>query len=202
MARRGEAVYHRKDGLCSAKDLIGEYLGQTTPKTAKMCERAYIGILFIDEAYQLSPTGNNDSYKEECIAELIQQMENNRDKLVVIFAGYLDEMEHFLNHANTGLRSRIGKVIHFPDYSTEELVEIFDNIVQRAGLTFGEGARSKAEEIFRSVKQDVKRFGNARYARNLYERSLMQHAAITANMDKDDPALRILRRDEITVPNE
>lgn len=187
--------------VCSAKDLIGEYLGQTTPKTAKMCERAYNGILFIDEAYQLSPTGTNDSYKEECIAELIQQMENNRDKLVVIFAGYSEEMEHFLNHANTGLSSRIGKVIHFPDYSTEELVEIFENIVHRAGLTLGNGARNKAEDIFRNAKQDAKRFGNARYARNLYERSLMQHAAITANMDKDDPALKVLRRDEITVPN-
>lgn len=187
--------------VCSAKDLIGEYLGQTTPKTAKMCERAYNGILFIDEAYQLSPTGTNDSYKEECIAELIQQMENNRDKLVVIFAGYSEEMEHFLNHANTGLSSRIGKVIHFPDYSTKELVEIFENIVHRAGLTLGDGARNKAEDIFRNAKQDAKRFGNARYARNLYERSLMQHAAITANMDKDDPALKVLRRDEITIPN-
>ncbi len=195
-------IQENKLVVCSAKDLIGEYVGQTTPKTAKMCEQAYNGVLFIDEAYQLNPytSNNTDVYKEECIAELIQQMENNRDKLVVIFAGYTAEMEDFLNRANTGLSSRIGKVIEFPDYSAEELLEIFESIVGRAGMQLGEGAKEKAYRIFEAAKQDTKRFGNARYARNLYERSLMQHAAITANMDKDDPVLRVLSVDEITAP--
>lgn len=189
--------------ICSGKDLIAEYVGQTTIKTAKKCEMAYNGVLFIDEAYQLNPyTGHQaDTFKEECIAELIQQMENNRDKLVVIFAGYTEEMMDFMNRANTGLRSRIGKIIPFPDYSAGELTEIFDNIVRKAGMQLGEGARERAYEIFREARGDAKRFGNARYARNLFERSLIQHAAITANLDADDPALKILRSDEITVPS-
>lgn len=196
-------IQENKLVVCSAKDLIGEYMGQTTPKTAKKCEQAYNGVLFIDEAYQLNPYISNrvDEYREECIAELIQQMENNRDKLVVIFAGYTEEMEDFLNRANTGLRSRIGKTIHFPDYSSAELLEIFTKIVEKSGMKLGEGAKTKALEIFNMAKKDSQHFGNARFARNLYERSLLQHAAITANLDKDDPALRILQRDEITVPS-
>ncbi|MBE6608394.1 MAG: AAA family ATPase [Ruminococcaceae bacterium] len=196
-------IQENKLVVCSAKDLIGEYTGWTTPKTARKCEQAYNGVLFIDEAYQLNPYTSNqaDTFKEECIAELIQQMENNRDKLVVIFAGYTDEMEEFLNRANTGLRSRIGKTIDFPDYSSSELLEIFTNIVERAGLKLSDGAALKALEIFENARKDSQRFGNARYARNLYERSLLQHAAITANLDKNDPELKILKRDEITIPN-
>ena len=196
-------IQENKLVVCSAKDLIGEYVGQTTPKTAQKCEQAYNGVLFIDEAYQLNPYTSHqaDTFKEECIAELIQQMENNRDRLVVIFAGYSDEMEDFMNKANTGLRSRIGKVIEFPDYTASELLEIFENIVRRAGMTLEPEAKAKAENIFTLARGDAKRFGNARYARNLYERSLLQHAAITANLDKDDPNLRILRSDEITQPS-
>ena len=195
-------IQENKLVVCSAKDLIGEYMGQTTPKTAKKCEQAYNGVLFIDEAYQLNPYVSNrvDEYREECIAELIQQMENNRDKLVIIFAGYTQEMEEFLNRANTGLSSRIGKTIHFPDYSSAELLEIFTKIVEKSGMTLGEGARTKALEIFDIAKKDSEHFGNARFARNLFERSLLQHAAITSNLDKDDPNLRILQRDEITIP--
>ena len=127
-------------------------------------------------------------------------MENNRDKLVVIFAGYTAEMEDFLNRANTGLRSRIGKTIQFPDYSAEELLDIFTKIVNNGGMTLGDGAAQRAMDIFHNARQDTKRFGNARFARNLYERSLLQHAAITANLGENDPALRILQRDEITLP--
>ena len=195
-------IQENKLVMCSAKDLIGEYMGQTTPKTAKKCEQAYNGVLFIDEAYQLNPASSDrgGEYREECIAELIQQMENNRDRLVVIFAGYTQEMEDFLNRANTGLRSRIGKTIHFPDYSAAELLEIFTKIVKDGGMKLGEGVAIKALDIFKNAKADAQRFGNARFARNLYERSLLQHAAITANLDKDDPALRILQRDELTLP--
>lgn len=196
-------IRENKVVVCSSKDLVGEYMGTTTPKTASKCEQAYNGVLFIDEAYQLNPyvSGRVDEYREECIAELIQQMENNRDKLVVIFAGYTEEMADFLNRANTGLRSRIGRTIHFPDYSSEELMEIFTKIVEDAGMTLGEGAKSKALEIFNTAKRDSERFGNARFARSLFERSLLQHAAITANMDKEDPQLRILQRGEITMPS-
>lgn len=195
-------IQENKLVVCSAKDLIGQYMGQTAPLTAKKCQEAYNGVLFIDEAYQLNPYTSDkaDIYKEECIAELIQQMENNRDRLVVIFAGYTEEMNDFLNRANTGLRSRIGKIIEFPDYSVEELVDIFTKIVERSGMQLGVGAANKAAYIFERAKTDAKRFGNARFARNLYECSLMQHAAITSNMDKEDPALHVLQSDEITCP--
>ena len=188
--------------VCSAKDLIGEYIGQTTPKTAKKCEQAYNGVLFIDEAYQLNPytSDHADPYKEECIAELILQMENNRDKMVVIFAGYTEEMETFLNSANTGLRSRIGKTIIFPDYSSDELLRIFEKMASDSGMQLSDGAKKRACFIFDTYKSDAKRFGNARFARSLFERSLMQHAANTADLSENDPDLRILQESEITPP--
>ncbi len=188
--------------VCSAKDLIGEYLGQTAPKTAKKCEEAYNGVLFIDEAYQLNPYTSNstDVYKEECIAELIQQMENNRDRLVVIFAGYTDETMAFIEKANTGLKSRIGETIEFQDYSSEELLQIFENIVKKAGMKLEDEAKEKALQIFNSARVNASHFGNARYARNLFERSLVQHAALTADCAEDDPELLTLRADAITCP--
>lgn len=195
-------IQENKLVVCSAKDLIGEYLGQTTPKTAAKCEEAYNGVLFIDEAYQLNPAASvsGNSYREECIAELIQQMENNRDRLVVIFAGYTDEMEDFLSKANTGLRSRIGKTIQFPDYTEDELVEIFEGIAKRHKMSLAEGVREKIRQIFSVAKRDSQRFGNARYARNLFERSLLRHATITSYMEKDNPGLTVLTADEITIP--
>jgi len=195
-------IQENKLVVCSAKDLIGEYMGQTTPKTAKKCEEAYNGVLFIDEAYQLNPyTSNNvDLYKEECIAELIQQMENNRDKLVVIFAGYSKEMLDFLEKANTGLKSRIGRNIEFVDYNSDELLNIFERIVENHGMTITDDARAKAKSIIERASRDTEKFGNARFARNLFERSLLQHAALTADIPEGDPALLQLDSNEIIAP--
>lgn len=194
-------IQENKLVICSAKDLIGEFLGQTAPKTAKKCEEAYNGVLFIDEAYQLNPYTTNlpDSYKEECIAELIQQMENNRDKMVVIFAGYTNEMKVLEEKANTGFKSRIGPRIEFPDYTTDELIEIFEKIVKNSGLELEKAAREKAIMLFAEAKVNADSFGNARFARNMFEASLMKHAVITSDLDKDDPNLRILKAAEITV---
>ncbi len=195
-------IQENKLVVCSAKDLIGEYMGQTTPKTAKKCEEAYNGVLFIDEAYQLNPyTSNNvDFYKEECIAELIQQMENNRDKLVVIFAGYSNEMQDFLEKANTGLKSRIGRNIEFVDYNSDELLNIFERIVENHGMTITDDARARAKSIIERASQNTEKFGNARFARNLFERSLLQHAALTADIPEGDPALLLLDANEIIAP--
>ena len=195
-------IQENKLVVCSGKDLVAKYVGQTAPLTAQKCASAYNGVLFIDEAYQLNPYtgGRADTFKEECIAELIQQMENNRDKLVVIFAGYTQEMEEFLDKANTGLRSRIAKVIEFPDYTTGELVEILEGIAEEHQMKLDDSAREKARQIFDQARQDTARFGNARYARNLFERSLIQHAALTKDLPKGDPELYVLRGDEITVP--
>lgn len=194
-------IQENKLVICSAKDLIGEYLGQTAPKTAKKCEEAYNGVLFIDEAYQLNPYTTNlpDPYKEECIAELIQQMENNRDKMVVIFAGYTNEMKLLEEKANTGFKSRIGPRIEFPDYTTDELIEIFEKIVKNAGLELDKGAREKAIMLFAKERVDSESFGNARFARNMFESSLMKHAVVTSDLDKDNPELRVIKAAEITV---
>ena len=172
---------------------MARYVGQTAPLTAQKCASAYNGVLFIDEAYQLNPYtgGRTDTFREECIAELIQQMENNRDKLVVIFAGYTAEMEEFLDKANTGLRSRIAKVIEFPDYTTDELLRILEGIAAGNQMTLDQGAREKARQIFDRARQDSARFGNARFARNLFERSLIQHAALTKDLPKGDPELYV-----------
>lgn len=195
-------IQENKLVICSGKDLVAKYVGQTAPLTAQKCASAYNGVLFIDEAYQLNPYtgGRADTFKEECIAELIQQMENNRDKLVVIFAGYTAEMEEFLDKANTGLRSRIAKVIEFPDYTTNELLQILEGIAAGNQMTLDQGAREKARQIFDQARQDSARFGNARFARNLFERSLIQHAALTKDLPKGDPELYILHGEEITVP--
>lgn len=195
-------IQENKLVICSAKDLIGEYLGQTAPKTAKKCEEAYNGVLFIDEAYQLNPYTTNlpDPYKEECIAELIQQMENNRDKMVVIFAGYTNEMKLLEEKANTGFKSRIGPRIEFPDYTTDELIEIFEKIVRNASLELDKGAREKAIMLFAEARANAESFGNARFARNMFESSLMKHAVVTSDLDKDNPELRVIKAAEITIP--
>ena len=123
----------------SVKDLVAEYVGQTAPKTMSVIEKAMNGVLFVDEAYTLATTNSQNSYNGEAIATLIQAMENYRDKLVVIFAGYTKEMRAFLD-SNSGITSRIGYTLHFDDYTTEELIEIFLGMTKKAGFEVEEDA--------------------------------------------------------------
>ena len=187
--------------VCSAKDLIGEYTGQTAPKTAKMCEAAYNGVLFIDEAYHLTPNENSGNYVEECVVELIQQMENNRHRLIVIFAGYPEPMQHFIQHANPGLKSRISKTLVFQDYTTDELVVIFERMVQQEGLTLEDGTRERVIEVCNTAKVLQKNFGNARFVRNLFEHSLVQHAVAMSDVDANDANFMVLHKDCIVAPD-
>lgn len=160
----------------SSKDLVAEYVGQTAPKTMAVIEKAMGGVLFIDEAYSLaSGKGQGNSYNEEAIATLIQAMENSRDNLVVIFAGYTVEMQDFLN-ANSGIVSRIGYTVEFEDYTEDELVQIFKNMVKKAGFEITDEAIQKAKDIIKKYK-NTKNFGNARFARSLYEKSVIKHAS-------------------------
>lgn len=162
----------------SSKDLVAEYVGQTAPKTMAVIEKAMGGVLFIDEAYSLaSGKGQGNSYNEEAIATLIQAMENSRDNLVVIFAGYTVEMQDFLN-ANSGIVSRIGYTVEFEDYTEDELVQIFKNMVKKAGFEITDEAIQKAKDIIKKYK-NTKNFGNARFARSLYEKSVIKHASNT-----------------------
>ena len=183
----------------SSKDLVAEYVGQTAPKTMAVVQKALGGVLFIDEAYSLaSGQGQGNGYNEEAIATLIQAMENYRDNLVVVFAGYTKEMQNFLN-ANSGIVSRIGYTLEFEDYTTQELIQIFELMTKKAGFVVEEDAIKKLEDIIEEYR-DTKNFGNARFVRNVYEKTIIKHAANV----KDKKAKRILKTitaDDISAEN-
>ena len=183
----------------SSKDLVAEYVGQTAPKTMAVIQKALGGVLFIDEAYSLASGKNQgNGYNEEAIATLIQAMENNRDDLVVIFAGYTKEMEDFLN-SNSGIVSRIGYTLEFEDYTTEELIKIFEQMISKSGFIIEESAIEKLEKIIDEYRE-TKNFGNARFVRNVYEKTVIKHASNIKNK-KSKKALRTITAEDINVEN-
>ena len=183
----------------SSKDLVAEYVGQTAPKTMAVIQKAMGGVLFVDEAYSLaSGNGQGNSYNEEAIATLIQAMENYRDELVVIFAGYTKEMQDFLN-ANSGIVSRIGYTVEFEDYTTEELLKIFEQMTQKAGFIVTKGALDKVKELIEEYK-GTRNFGNARFVRNIYEKSIVKHASNTKGK-KSKKILKTIDKDDINAEN-
>lgn len=157
-------------------DLVGQYVGHTAARTNKAVRKALDGILFIDEAYALSPAGmaRGNDFGGEAIETLLKRMEDHRDRLVVIVAGYPKLMEQFLQ-SNPGLRSRFSREIEFPDYSSEELVEILQTMVTEADYTMDDAAIAEARSILRAA---VRRsgFANARYARTLFEQAINRQA--------------------------
>lgn len=183
----------------SSKDLVAEYVGQTAPKTNAVIQKALGGVLFIDEAYSLaSGQGQGNGYNEEAIATLIQAMENHRDNLVVIFAGYTKEMQSFLN-TNSGIVSRIGYTLEFEDYTTEELIKIFEQMTSKAGFILEKAAIEKLEKIIDEYK-DTKNFGNARFVRNVYEKTIIKHASNIKNK-KSKKAIKTITEEDISVEN-
>lgn len=183
----------------SSKDLVAEYVGQTAPKTMSVVQKALGGVLFIDEAYSLaSGQGQGNGYNEEAIATLIQAMENHRDNLVVIFAGYTKEMQSFLN-TNSGIVSRIGYTLKFEDYTTEELIKIFEQMTSKAGFVVEKEAITKLKTIIDEYK-DTKNFGNARFVRNVYEKTIIKHASNIKNK-KSKKAIKTITEDDISVEN-
>ena len=181
----------------SVKDLVAEYVGQTAPKTMSVIEKSMNGVLFIDEAYALAAKDGN-SYNAEAIATLIQAMENYRDKLVVIFAGYTKEMQDFLN-SNSGIASRIGYTLHFDDYTTKELIDIFLGMTNKAGFIVEEEAVKYLEEIINKYR-DMKNFGNARFVRNIYEKTIVKHASNVKNK-KQTKILKTITKNDISYEN-
>ena len=175
----------------SSKDLVAEYVGQTAIKTHSVIERALGGILFIDEAYSLS--SKNNSYNDEAIATLIKDMEDNRDNLVVIFAGYTKEMNDFIE-SNSGIASRIGYTLNFKDYTSEELLDIFKLMVKKAGFKITDNALNKALEVI-NMNKNVENFGNARFVRNMYEKTVIKHATNTKNNKRRDKLITITEND-------
>ena len=183
----------------SSKDLVAEYVGQTAPKTNAVIQKALGGVLFIDEAYSLaSGQGQGNGYNEEAIATLIQAMENHRDNLVVIFAGYTKEIQSFLN-TNSGIVSRIGYTLEFEDYTTEELIKIFEQMTKKSGFVVEKDAIEKLRKIIDEYK-DTKNFGNARFVRNVYEKTIIKHASNIKDK-KTKKAIKTITEDDISVEN-
>ncbi len=155
-------------------DLVGQYVGHTAPKTKEVLRRAYGGVLFIDEAYYLYKAENERDYGGEAIEILLQVMEAERDKLVVIFAGYKDRMDDFFL-SNPGLSSRVAHHIDFPDYDVDELMAIANLMMVTQNYMFGPGA----EETFRAyLERRVKRprFAHGRSVRNSIDRARLRQA--------------------------
>jgi len=156
-------------------DLVGQYIGHTAPKTKEVLKRAMGGVLFIDEAYYLYRQENERDYGQETIEILLQVMENNREDLVVILAGYKDRMDQFFQ-SNPGMGSRIAHHINFPDYSLDELMAIGCLMLKEQQYDFSEDA----EKTFRDYlarRMEQPRFANARSVRNALERARLRQAA-------------------------
>jgi probable Rubsico expression protein CbbX len=166
--RQGHLVTVTRD------DLVGQYIGHTAPKTREVLKKAMGGVLFIDEAYYLYRAENERDYGQEAIEILLQVMENQRDDLVVILAGYADRMERFFS-SNPGFRSRIAHHIDFPDYQNEELLAIADIMLSKQGYKLAPAARDALEEYVR-LRRTQPHFSNARSIRNALDRARLRQA--------------------------
>ena len=156
--------------------LVAGYVGQTAIKTNQLVDSALNGVLFVDEAYSLVPNNRSEDYGQEAIATLLKRMEDDRDSLVVIIAGYTDEMKKFID-SNPGLKSRFTRYIHFPDYSADELMSIFELYMKKDEYQLTTEAKGYVLEAFRKIiAQNDRNFGNARYARNKFERAIQIQA--------------------------
>lgn len=167
--RKGHLVVATRD------DLVGQYVGHTAPKTKEVLKRAMGGVLFIDEAYYLYRPENERDYGQEAIEMLLQVMENQRDDLVVILAGYKDRMDVFFQ-SNPGFRSRIAHHLEFPDYSLEELIAIADLMVEQNMYRFDEEARQAFSEYL-ALRMHQPHFANARSVRNALDRIKLRQAS-------------------------
>lgn len=167
--KKGHLVETDRSGL------VGEYVGQTAVKTNKIIDSALDGVLFIDEAYSLV-SGNKEDYGAEAIATLLKRMEDDRDRLVVILAGYPDEIQTFID-SNPGLQSRFNRYIQFPDYSAEELAQIFLLNAEESQYKCTDEVRQSLVQIMEyALSAKDRNFGNGRYVRNLFEKAIERQA--------------------------
>lgn len=166
--RKGHVVSVTRD------DLVGQYIGHTAPKTKEILKKAMGGVLFIDEAYYLYRPENERDYGQEAIEILLQVMENNRDDLVVILAGYKDRMDTFFK-SNPGMSSRIAHHIDFPDYSEQELLEISKKMVDSMHYVMSPDALSAMQDYIH-LRRAQPNFANARSIRNALDRARLRQA--------------------------
>ena len=190
---RGNFVETDRSGL------VAKYAGQTAQKTNQLIDSAMGGILFIDEAYQLNQ-GENDTYGSEAVATLLKRMEDARGSIVVIIAGYKDEMKKFME-INSGLESRFSRTIEFPDYSAKELAEIFRSMAKKAKYTLSPDVEKWLEPyIAVMTKKRAKTFGNARWSRNLFEKSVERQALrVTELKDPSSEELLTIRMKDVGI---
>ena len=176
----------------SARDLCGEYIGQTAPKTSAICRDAYGSVLFIDEAYALYQGDDKSSdYGREALTTLVSEMENHRDDMVVVMAGYKDDMNKLME-GNAGLRSRMPYLLEFESYNKQQLFEIFMSFVKKH-FKYDEDFSNAASEYFDSLSTEYMKsaeFANARFVRNLYERCWSKAAMRTSMSGIKDITLK------------
>ncbi len=183
--RKGHMVAVTRD------DLVGQYIGHTAPKTKEVLKKAMGGVLFIDEAYYLYRPENERDYGQEAIEILLQVMENQRDDLVVILAGYKDRMDTFFQ-SNPGMSSRIAHHLDFPDYSVGELMQISGKMLETQNYRFGPGA-AEAFDRYLQLRIGQPHFANARSVRNALDRARLRQASrLFAERDRE------LSRDDLT----
>jgi probable Rubsico expression protein CbbX len=176
--RKGHLVAVTRD------DLVGQYIGHTAPKTKEVLKKAMGGVLFIDEAYYLYRPENERDYGQEAIEILLQVMENERDDLVVILAGYKDRMDRFFG-SNPGMRSRIAHHLDFPDYPASDLLRIADMMIEQQKYRFDPGALEAFEEYL-SLRIQQPHFANARSVRNALDRARLRQASrLFADKDRE-----------------
>lgn len=181
---------------CDRSALVAEYVGQTAVKTNTVIDSALDGILFIDEAYSLAK--DQEDFGQEAIDTLLKRMEDNRDRLIVIVAGYPEEMEHFIN-SNPGLHSRFTRFIEFPDYTPQELCRIFRLMCWKNGLALTTGLKEKILHHFTYLHRNrAENFGNARLVRNCFEGVISAQATRLANAgDFEQRALALLSEEDL-----
>jgi probable Rubsico expression protein CbbX len=183
--RKGHLVAVTRD------DLVGQYIGHTAPKTKEVLKKAMGGVLFIDEAYYLYRPDNERDYGQEAIEILLQVMENQRDDLVVILAGYKERMDTFFQ-SNPGMSSRIAHHLDFPDYAQGELQAIADRMLSSMNYRFGAGAREAFEQYLK-LRIAQPHFANARSVRNALDRMRLRQAS-RLFADRD----RVMSRDDLS----
>ena len=168
----------------SRTDLIAGYQGQTALKVRDVIDRAKGGVLFIDEAYSITENDHSDSYGRECLTELTKALEDYRDDLVVIVAGYTEPMEKFFE-SNPGLKSRFNTFIEFPNYEANELDDIFMSICRQNDYVLSEEVANEIHNYFeRQIERKSENFSNGRAARNLYDELVMNHARRVVKIEK------------------
>jgi probable Rubsico expression protein CbbX len=189
--KRGHLVQATRD------DLVGQYVGHTAPKTKEVLQKAIGGVLFIDEAYYLYRAENERDYGQEAIEILLQFMENRRDDLVVILAGYKDRMESFFQ-SNPGLHSRVAHHIDFPDYPLEELIAIADLMARQQMYTFDDSSRVAFREYLQMrIRQP--HFANGRSVRNALDRIRLRQAIRIVQRGGRIPGGELARIDEADI---